>query len=324
MLNVPYPSCIMFHVQCAVTAGILDKLATYCCTCIYAGLSLDPIQWHSSSWFWKPESRGELSYPKLEGPTNDFPLARLVYMILYYLWDTRPRDFIPTTNRRLIVSPLDSDACDSTHMCTHAQSHPLTHHKTPKSHVFHLEKLTMYLRAQLCDYCVRLTTKAVQPTTEERRKSNAIIVQYRRLVHGAVTFSGSSEKLWNIWTSAVISHSIVKHRGCSVLRSWWNWSSARDSGRVCVCLCACLKAGWCFNMCVFFLCATLVSVCMFPVRACVHMQKCICMHAEFRRALYTHMRVKSEMCLFHRNSHTHIHTQVWVLYLCCTFIDVSY
>lgn len=81
--------------------------------------------------FGKPEIQGERSYWRLEGPTNDFPLVHLVYMILYYLRDTRCREPIPTTNRGSIVSPLNSDACDSstsahTHTCTHA---PFVQHK---------------------------------------------------------------------------------------------------------------------------------------------------------------------------------------------------
>ena len=75
----------------------------------------------------------------------------------------------------------------------------------------------------------------------------------RRLVQGAVTLAGSSEKLLNIWASAVISHSIVKHRGSSVLRSWLIWCQAQCV-RMCVCVCVCNRetifggGGVCFSM----------------------------------------------------------------------------
>lgn len=59
------------------------------------GLSLDLIQQHSTSWFWKPESRGELSYSKLEGPANDFPLA------VWSMWSS----IISETRAQEILSP---------------------------------------------------------------------------------------------------------------------------------------------------------------------------------------------------------------------------
>lgn len=68
-----------------------------------------------------------------------------------------------------------------------------------------------------------------------------------RLVQGALTFSGSSEKHRNIWASAVISHSIVRHRGPSVLAAMakiacWLWTaSPRLCVRAYVRACACLR-----------------------------------------------------------------------------------
>lgn len=138
----------------------------------------------------KPESRGERSYSRLEGPTNGFPLVHLVYTILYYLWDTRWRESIPTTNRGSIVSPLDTDACDSSQMCTSTHTHT---HKQATAHTstirgplyntntvdscFLSRKADRRGRTQLCDYCVKLTTDTFQPTSEKCMKSNGIIVQ---------------------------------------------------------------------------------------------------------------------------------------------------
>lgn len=145
---------------------------------------------------------GEWSYLRLDGPTNDFPSGHLVYMILYYLRDTRWREPIPATNRGSIVSPLDSDACDSSHMCTsaqtdtHAHTHAHTHtHKRQKNTRAHTQihsplyntntvdscflsrKADGGGRTQLCDYCVKLSAEAFQPAMEKCMKSNAIIVQ---------------------------------------------------------------------------------------------------------------------------------------------------
>lgn len=98
----------------------------------------------------------------------------------------------------------------------------------------------------------------------------------RRLVQGALTFSGSSEKLLNIWTSAVISHSIVKHKGPSVLRSCRNWSSVRDSETI-------FEGVWSVPhdsalTCVNALRVQLHCVCTFWI--CVHVHVCVSTHVN--------------------------------------------